>query len=106
MQAKVLYMSGNESDSKREVPSAAARPKSSTTIPVPRECAFAPIKPPRPQSPPRSPGRADSADAQAQVAGDGVGCHAGANELRRAAEAAGQSELLQRLATDYPTGPT
>jgi chlorophyllide a reductase subunit Y len=36
---------------------------------------------------------------------DGQGCHAGGDELRRAAEAAGKSEVLQRLATDYPTGP-
>jgi chlorophyllide a reductase subunit Y len=41
----------------------------------------------------------------ARVAADGVDCHAGADELRRAAETAGQSELLRRLATDYPTGP-
>ncbi|TVQ87200.1 MAG: chlorophyllide a reductase subunit Y [Chromatiaceae bacterium] len=33
------------------------------------------------------------------------GCHAGADELRRAAESAGKSELLARLATDYPAGP-
>jgi len=28
------------------------------------------------------------------------GCHAGADEMRRAAEAAGKSELLDRLAKD------
>jgi len=33
------------------------------------------------------------------------GCHAGADEMRRAAEAAGKSELLERLAQDYPKGP-
>jgi chlorophyllide a reductase subunit Y len=49
--------------------------------------------------------REPAAPAQARVAGDGVGCHAGAAQLRRAAESAGQSELLARLATDYPTGP-
>ncbi|MBK5967795.1 MULTISPECIES: chlorophyllide a reductase subunit Y [Thiorhodovibrio] len=37
------------------------------------------------------------------------GCHAGPNasehHLRRAAEASGQSELLERFAADYPAGP-
>jgi chlorophyllide a reductase subunit Y len=35
----------------------------------------------------------------------GVDCHAGAPELRRAAEAAGKSETLERYAADYPMGP-
>src|SRR5512132_4431528 len=33
------------------------------------------------------------------------GCHAGADEMRRAAEAAGKSEILERYAADYPKGP-
>ena len=33
------------------------------------------------------------------------GCHAGRDEMRRAAAAAGKSELLDRLAADYPVGP-
>jgi 3,8-divinyl chlorophyllide a/chlorophyllide a reductase subunit Y len=33
------------------------------------------------------------------------GCHGGADELRRAAEAAGKSEILDRYARDYPKGP-
>jgi len=37
--------------------------------------------------------------------GDGLGCHAGRDEMRRAAMAAGQSETLERYAADYPTGP-
>ena len=37
--------------------------------------------------------------------GDGVGCHAGKDEMRRAAEAAGKSEILDRYAADYPAGP-
>jgi len=37
--------------------------------------------------------------------GDGVGCHAGKQEMRRAAAAAGKSETLARYAADYPTGP-
>jgi 3,8-divinyl chlorophyllide a/chlorophyllide a reductase subunit Y len=37
--------------------------------------------------------------------GDGLGCHAGKDELRRAAAAAGNSELMERFATDYPVGP-
>lgn len=36
---------------------------------------------------------------------DGLGCHAGRDEMRRAAMAAGQSETLERYAADYPTGP-
>ncbi len=37
--------------------------------------------------------------------GDGLGCHAGADTLREAAEAAGMSETLARYAEDYPKGP-
>ncbi len=33
------------------------------------------------------------------------GCHGGAAEMRRAAAAAGASEVLDRYAADYPTGP-
>jgi chlorophyllide a reductase subunit Y len=33
------------------------------------------------------------------------GCHAGADELGRAAKAAGKSEVLDRYARDYPKGP-
>jgi chlorophyllide a reductase subunit Y len=36
---------------------------------------------------------------------EGSGCHAGADELRRAAAAAGKSEVLERYARDYPKGP-
>ncbi|MFM2422274.1 MAG: bacteriochlorophyllide reductase subunit 52 [Pseudomonadota bacterium] len=35
----------------------------------------------------------------------GLGCHAGRDELVRAASAAGKSELLERYAKDYPKGP-
>ncbi|WOI56114.1 chlorophyllide a reductase subunit Y [Palleronia sp. LCG004] len=38
-------------------------------------------------------------------AGDGLGCHAGAGRMEAAARAAGQSELLDRYAADYPRGP-
>jgi chlorophyllide a reductase subunit Y len=41
----------------------------------------------------------------AATQGDGQGCHAGASEMRRAAEAAGKSETLERYAADYPVGP-
>ncbi len=45
-------------------------------------------------------------ETQAPAAGgDGVDCHAGKEELRRAAMAAGNSETLERYAEDYPTGP-
>lgn len=37
--------------------------------------------------------------------GDGLGCHAGAAEMERAARMAGKSELLERYAKDYPRGP-
>jgi chlorophyllide a reductase subunit Y len=36
---------------------------------------------------------------------DGAGCHAGKDEMKRAAEAAGKSETLARYAADYPAGP-
>lgn len=39
------------------------------------------------------------------VIDDGMGCHAGADEMRRAAEAAGKSEVLEQYARDYPQGP-
>ncbi|GAC1299766.1 MAG: chlorophyllide a reductase subunit Y [Steroidobacteraceae bacterium] len=39
------------------------------------------------------------------TSGDGLGCHAGKDELRRAAAAAGKSETLDRYAADYPIGP-
>ena len=35
---------------------------------------------------------------------DGLGCHSG-NDLQEAARAAGQSEILDRYARDYPKGP-
>lgn len=34
-----------------------------------------------------------------------AGCHAGAGEMRAAAEAAGKSDVLERYAADYPQGP-
>ena len=36
---------------------------------------------------------------------DGAACHGGAAEMRRAADAAGKSEVLARYAADYPAGP-
>src|SRR5579883_1675889 len=36
---------------------------------------------------------------------DGLGCHAGAGELKAAAAAAGKSDTLARYAADYPAGP-
>ena len=41
----------------------------------------------------------------AATQGDGAGCHAGKDEMRRAALAAGKSEVLERYAKDYPAGP-
>jgi len=36
---------------------------------------------------------------------DGLGCHAGPSEMRKAAAAAGKSETLAQYAKDYPAGP-
>lgn len=36
---------------------------------------------------------------------DGLGCHAGAAEMEKAARAAGASEILDQYAKDYPQGP-
>jgi len=41
----------------------------------------------------------------AQPGVDGLGCHAGPDKMREAAKAAGNSELLDTLAADYPIGP-
>jgi 3,8-divinyl chlorophyllide a/chlorophyllide a reductase subunit Y len=43
--------------------------------------------------------------AATTASGDGIGCHAGKAELRKAAEAAGKSETITRYAADYPVGP-
>ncbi len=40
-----------------------------------------------------------------KIGDDGLGCHAGKDELHRAAAAAGKSDTLDRYAKDYPTGP-
>ena len=46
------------------------------------------------------------AEAPAGVApADAMGCHAPAGQMEAAARAAGQSEMLDRFAADYPTGP-
>tara|TARA_Y200000002_G_scaffold275187_1_gene229442 strand:- start:758 stop:2332 length:1575 start_codon:yes stop_codon:yes gene_type:complete len=36
---------------------------------------------------------------------DGIGCHAGADQMEAAARAAGKSDILDRYAKDYPQGP-
>ena len=36
---------------------------------------------------------------------DGMGCHAGADEMEKAARRAGKSEILDQFAADYPQGP-
>ena len=48
---------------------------------------------------------ADLAAASPVTAVDGMGCHAGAAEMAAAARAAGNSEILDRYAADYPQGP-
>ncbi|MGF7162929.1 chlorophyllide a reductase subunit Y [Rhodoligotrophos appendicifer] len=59
---------------------------------------------------PDRPDRPTEGDESPVVAGStsgtgGSGCHGGKAELSRAAEAAGNGELLQKLRTDYPQGP-
>ncbi|MEM9716972.1 MAG: chlorophyllide a reductase subunit Y [Pseudomonadota bacterium] len=49
-------------------------------------------------------GTSTASDAPA-LQGDGLGCHAGAAEMEAAAKAAGNSELLEQFAKDYPQGP-
>lgn len=44
-------------------------------------------------------------DAAAVPSVDGMGCHAGASQMEAAARAAGNSEILDRYARDYPQGP-
>ena len=44
-------------------------------------------------------------ESVAARSGDGVGCHAGKEEMQRAAAAAGKSATLEQYAADYPTGP-
>jgi chlorophyllide a reductase subunit Y len=44
-------------------------------------------------------------DGAELAGGDGVGCHAPAGEMERAARAAGKSEILDQYAADYPQGP-
>jgi chlorophyllide a reductase subunit Y len=48
---------------------------------------------------------AGATDAQAPQGGDGLGCHAGAAEMKKASQAAGKSEILEQYAKDYPVGP-
>ena len=52
-------------------------------------------------------GKADPVSETAMVAApqDGAGCHAGAATMEAAARQAGQSEILDRYAADYPKGP-
>ncbi|MDQ8147886.1 MAG: chlorophyllide a reductase subunit Y [Gemmatimonadota bacterium] len=42
---------------------------------------------------------------QAVAGGDGLGCHAGKEQLEAAARSAGKGEALDRYAQDYPKGP-
>lgn len=44
-------------------------------------------------------------DRSASTPVDGMGCHAGAEQMAAAARAAGNSEVLDRYAADYPHGP-
>ncbi|MDJ1017788.1 MAG: chlorophyllide a reductase subunit Y [Paracoccaceae bacterium] len=42
---------------------------------------------------------------EAAPIGDGMGCHAGAAEMEKAARMAGKSDILNQYAKDYPQGP-
>lgn len=46
-----------------------------------------------------------TAPATPKAVAEGSGCHAGADTMRKAAEAAGKSEILEQYAADYPAGP-
>ena len=52
-------------------------------------------------------GKSDPVSGTPMVAApqDGAGCHAGAETMEAAARQAGQSEILDRYAADYPKGP-
>ena len=58
-----------------------------------------------------TPGPAPDQDAElarraaAQSATEGAGCHAGAEQMKAAAKAAGNAELLEGFERDYPKGP-
>jgi chlorophyllide a reductase subunit Y len=56
------------------------------------------------QAPATTPDAAQAVNPEA-LKGDGVGCHAGKDEMLKAAKAAGKSETLERYAQDYPQGP-
>jgi chlorophyllide a reductase subunit Y len=49
--------------------------------------------------------RSDTESSVKPVSQDGLGCHAGAAEMGRAAKAAGKTAVLERFAADYPKGP-
>jgi len=57
------------------------------------------------EAPNDAPGYDATDVASASVAAEGSGCHAGAEELQKAAASAGKSEVLERYAKDYPKGP-
>ena len=46
-----------------------------------------------------------ASSAVGSASNGGLSCHAGKDELKKAAEAAGKSETLARYAADYPVGP-
>ena len=49
--------------------------------------------------------RSDASEPAPAAPVDGMGCHAGADKMEEAARAAGQSEILDQYAKDYPQGP-
>ena len=57
------------------------------------------------EAPRDAPGYEATDVAGASVPAEGSGCHAGAEQLHKAASSAGKSDVLERYAKDYPKGP-
>ncbi len=81
----------------------AAQRRAATTEVVYDAAAGAAIDNDGPAPVANAPAEADINVAATQT--DGLGCHAGADELHKAAAAAGKGETLARYAADYPVGP-
>ncbi|MFM7275507.1 MAG: chlorophyllide reductase subunit Y, partial [Gammaproteobacteria bacterium] len=57
------------------------------------------------EAPPTAAAIASARVPLAEVPVEGAGCHGGAQQMARAAAAAGKSGTLERYAQDYPAGP-
>jgi len=98
-------MSGSQSEGPR-APGAPARHEAGATSEVVYDAAAqAPVAHDNEGAPPARDAGASVQVNLAATRDDGLGCHAGKEEMRRAASAAGKSETLERYAEDYPVGP-